>query len=124
MSILKNILSPFFEFKDEQKTELTGEQNSAPAQRKINLPGGEAKARPAPDLRTYNSGIASSTSGNVEVAEYKKHFEDLMEEANSKNPLFQGTDLKEFIDSKVDVAAITDEATRYKTAFNVLKRTG
>nr|MBA2561366.1 hypothetical protein [Chitinophagaceae bacterium] len=39
-------------------------------------------------------------------------------------PVFQGTDFKEFIDSKVDVEAIADEETKYRTAFNVLKRTG
>jgi septal ring factor EnvC (AmiA/AmiB activator) len=38
--------------------------------------------------------------------------------------MFQGTDFKEFIESKSDVEAIADEATRYRTAFNVLKRTG
>ncbi|MEJ7684593.1 MAG: hypothetical protein WKG06_43440 [Segetibacter sp.] len=38
--------------------------------------------------------------------------------------MFQGTDFKEFIDSKTDIDNITDEETKYKTAFNVLKRTG
>jgi septal ring factor EnvC (AmiA/AmiB activator) len=47
-----------------------------------------------------------------------------MEEANANNPMFSGTDFKEFLESTVDIEAITDEATRYKTAFNVLKRTG
>jgi uncharacterized protein YdiU (UPF0061 family) len=66
----------------------------------------------------------SEADTSLQSGEYQKHFENLIEEANAKNPVFQGTDFKEFIDSKIDVEAITDEETRYKTAFNVLKRTG
>ncbi len=73
---------------------------------------------------TESDTAVTSSTGSGATADYHKYFEDLIEEANAKNALFQGTDFKEFIDSKIDVEAIADEATRYKTAFNVLKRTG
>jgi len=58
------------------------------------------------------------------LPEHQKYFEKLIDDANAQNPLFQGTDFKEFVDSKVDINDITDEAIRYRTAFNVLKSTG
>lgn len=128
MSILKNILSPFFEFKDEQKPGPVKESPSQPAERKIE-PGNEGSKVPA-DVTPITTSIPSNAPVNsagasqISTDDYQKHFENLIEEANAKNPLFQGTDLKEFIDSKVDVESIADEGTRYKTAFNVLKRTG
>ena len=33
-------------------------------------------------------------------------------------------DFKEFIDSKVDIDDISDEALKYQTAFNILKKSG
>lgn len=116
MSFLKNIMSPFLEFKGEEKK---------PEGREETL---QNKAAKSYELTTADSdrSIESSPSGSRTTAtsDYHKYFDDLVEQANAKNPLFQGTDFKEFIDSKVDVEAIADEATRYKTAFNVLKRTG
>ena len=52
----------------------------------------------------------------------KQYFERLIDEANVKNPFFQGADFKEFIDSKVDIDDISDEALKYRTAFNILKK--
>lgn len=123
MSILKNILSPFVQFKDEQKTESVKEYKPQPVERKQEPVSTNdntvSTARPSSD-----AAISSTGGQKTSIAEYQKHFEELIEEANAKNPFFQGTDLKEFMDSKVDVEAISDEGTRYKTAFNVLRRTG
>ncbi|HEX8675801.1 MAG TPA: hypothetical protein VF700_01205, partial [Segetibacter sp.] len=73
---------------------------------------------------SYTPSQATSSSNSSASNDYQKYFENLIEEANAKSPMFQGTDFKEFIDSKIDVEAIADEDMRYKTAFNVLKRTG
>lgn len=130
MSFLKNILKPFVEFKpeddnqdpsnesqlqqkDERKEKINSEDNTASAQTNI------ATDAPLPSNEPSQSAGAPASFG-----EYNKYFENLIEDANAKNPIFQGTDFKEFIDSKIDVEAIGDEETRYKTAFNVLKRTG
>lgn len=129
MSLLKNILKPFVEFKpeddnhdpskesklqkDERKENINSEDNTASAETNI--------ATDAPSPSNESSQPASAPAS---FAEYNKYFENLIEDANAKNPLFQGTDFKEFIDSKIDVEAIGDEETRYRTAFNVLKRTG
>jgi hypothetical protein len=115
MSFLKNIMSPFVEFKEEPVSNEGKEKNK---ESKIN---GPANDRPA---SSNVSAPAASSSKQGSRSDYHQYFEDLIDEANAKNPLFQGTDFKEFIDSKIDVEAIADEATRYKTAFNVLKRTG
>lgn len=58
------------------------------------------------------------------MPEHQRYFDKLIDEANATNPIFQGTDFKEFIDSKTDIDNISDEETKYRTAFNVLKRTG
>jgi hypothetical protein len=58
------------------------------------------------------------------MPEHEQYFEKLITEANAKNPLFQGADYKEFIDSKIDIDDIADEAIKYKTAFNILKSSG
>ena len=107
MSFLKNILGAFVEFKEEVKP-LQPQADKAPKP----VTAGSASAGNAADIVTGNS------------SQYDKHFAELIEEANNKNPFFQGTDFKEFIDSKADVEGIADEPTRYRTAFNVLKRAG
>lgn len=115
MSILKYIMRPFVEFKEADQTESVPEKpTSTPAN-----PAGTKPVSPAPAFSPAPGQVNTSR-----LAEYQKHFEQLIDEANAKNSLFQGTDFKEFIDSKIDVEAITDEGMRYKTAFNVLKRTG
>ena len=77
-------------------------------------------------INTPNPVPAYSPGGTLTgpLPEHEQYFEKLINEANIKNPLFQGTDYKEFVDSKVDIDDILDEALRYKTAFNVLKSTG
>jgi cell division protein FtsB len=139
MSLLKQILSPFVEFEDDKKKE----------QVKENIPPvvPDYKAPIPPVVPDYRAPIEENvehpliTSANVKATsqtqttaphsvvstplpEHVQYFEKLIDEANAKNPFFQGTDYKEFIDSKFDIDNIADEATRYKTAFNVLKRTG
>jgi hypothetical protein len=58
------------------------------------------------------------------LPEHEQYFERVIDEANARNPLFQGTDYKEFVDSKLDIDDIQDEAIKYQTAYNVLKSTG
>ncbi len=114
MSLLKNIMRPFIEFSDKEEP---SEEKSA------TVKTGKIEA-PAPSHSASSNAPASFTGGAAAASDYQRHFEELIEEANARDPLFHGTDYKEFIDSKADVEAIADEATRYRTAFNVLKRTG
>ncbi len=131
MSFLKNILKPFVDFNPEEDNEVSAEesklQQKSDIKEKASVPDnaeytntGNNTAAASPAATYQQTGAAKSAPLN----DYHKYFENLIEEANAKNPMFQGTDFKEFIDSKVDVEAITDEGTKYKTAFNVLKRTG
>jgi chromosome segregation ATPase len=128
MSLLKQILSPFVEFEGDKKKEPVKETTppvtpnySAPVEENIEHPliTGTNVTAFSPKPTT----IAGTNITQV-LPEHKQYFEKLIDEANAKNPLFQGTDYKEFIDSKTDIDNITDEETKYKTAFNVLKRTG
>jgi uncharacterized small protein (DUF1192 family) len=128
MSFLKQILKPFVEFNDENKTE--------PPKQDTGQKPGQNKAAPDDNPAipfTTNASINKplkqftplpGTPNSGVFPEHQKHFEKLIENANMNNPLFQGTDYKEFVDSKVDLDAIPDEATKYRTAFNVLKSTG
>lgn len=129
MSLLKQILSPFVEFEDDKKKEPVKETKppvtpnySAPAPVEENvehpLINGINVSSPA-QTQTANPGTVTTA-----LPEHKQYFEKLIDEANAKNPLFQGSDYKEFIDGKMDIDNIADEETRYKTAFNILKRTG
>src|SRR4051794_17049138 len=122
MSFLKNILKPFVEFKEGQGVESVDVDPKPAEKEKVEIKDTVSVTAPAASTQPN-----PSTTSNISAtpgADYLDYFEKLIEEANEKNPLFQGTDFKEFIDSKIDVEAITDERTRYKTAFNVLKRTG
>lgn len=124
MSILKYIMRPFVEFKEET-SQLSKELKTQRIEKKKDLSDPDYLSNPG--TSAINTGAPSYSSlpeKSLELAEYQKYFEDLIEEANAKNAFFQGTDFKEFIDSKIDVEAIVDEETKYKTAFNVLKRTG
>jgi len=69
---------------------------------------------------------AYSPTGTITgpMPEHEQYFEKLIEQANANNPIFKGTDYKEFVDSKVDIDDIADEAIKYKTAFNILKGSG
>lgn len=126
MSIFKYILSPFVEFKPDDNEKAESGVKAQAAKSSQVLP--DVDAIPAISTTTINDSLpapASPVSGTSAIpSDYHQHFEDLITEANLKNPNFQGTDFKEFIDSKFDVEAIADEGTRYKTAFNVLKRAG
>jgi hypothetical protein len=119
MSFLKNILGAFVEFKGEKRNEASAQEsnqeNDVPVVSKVAAGGSVGQ--------TLSDANARSTT-TTPPGQYQKYFEDLIEEANNKNPIFQGTDFKEFIESKGDVEGIADEATKYRTAFNVLKRTG
>ena len=122
MSLLKNILKPFVDFEpddndSEQKSKL---QQKSKSEDKVSTDERSTNNAAA----SYKTSAQTGSSKPADTNDYHTYFENLIEEANAKNPLFQGTDFKEFIDSKIDVEAIADEGTRYKTAFNVLKRTG
>ncbi len=131
MSLLKQILSPFVEFEEDKKKEPIKETKppitpnySAPIQENVEnvehplITGTNVTAFTQPPTTTPRTNITAA------LPEHEQYFEKLIDDANAKNPLFQGTDFKEFIDSKTDIDNITDEETKYKTAFNVLKRTG
>jgi hypothetical protein len=124
MSFLKNILGAFVEFKEEDNAgQSTQRQDNKGSDKSISRV--EATAAPVrSDILINASNTGEVNDKPSSAIQFQKHFEELIEEANNKNPIFQGTDFKEFIDSKSDVEGIADEATRYRTAFNVLKRTG
>jgi len=152
MSFLKQLLTPFVEFDDEgKKTPEKGNQPAAPASKPVPSATPVQAATPLqpatpvapvispavenvqhPLINGSSSVIAAnqtptfSPAGTIAgpLPEHQQYFEKLIDEANAKNPLFQGTDFKEFVDSKIDIDDITDEQIRYKTAFNVLKSTG
>lgn len=131
MSLLKHILSPFVEFEDDkkepQKTATVNQRvdESAP----VNYTTTSNASHPF--ITGANTGSTTPAAATVPkssavqaLPEHEQYFEKLIDEANVTKPLFAGTDYKEFIDSKTDIDNITDEETKYKTAFNVLKRTG
>lgn len=142
MSFLKQLLNPFIEFDEDTKNKASGANApvppTPPVQPSKPLPqatfaapaadevaehpliSGKAAVPAANQIPTYSPG--GTIAGPL--PEHHKYFENLIQEANNKNPLFQGTDFKEFVDSKVDINDITDETVRYKTDFNVLKSTG
>jgi hypothetical protein len=115
MSIFKYILSPFVEFKETDQSNETKQTVNT-----VNTP---------PNNPALSDNVASQPASNpvsnVSPAnDFKAYFENLIEEANQKNPVFAGTDLKEYLDTKIELDTIPDEVTKIKTAFNVLKRTG
>ncbi len=132
MSLLKNILKPFVDFnpEDENETSLKeGKLQQKPVRKEKvsssdNVEDLNAANATIAAPSSYKTSHATGSSKSGAINDYHQYFENLVEEANAKNPMFQGTDFKEFIDSKIDVEAIADEGARYKTAFNVLKRTG
>lgn len=141
MSFLKQLLNPFIEFDAAKKEEAPQKAASSPAPpppppQAAPVPAGA----PAPDEPAHHpliDGDKSATAASPQLPtfspsgtlreplpEHVQYFEKLIDDANSTHPFFQGTDYKEFVDSKIDIDDIQDEALKYKTAFNVLKSTG
>lgn len=127
MSLLKQILSPFIEFEDDKKKEPVTENKPTPVpQYKPVVEDNEEHPLITEGMATSSPQSLGTTQSNVStpLPEHQQYFEKLIDQSNATNPLFQGSDYKEFTDSKMDIDNITDEETRYKTAFNILKRTG
>jgi hypothetical protein len=144
MSFLKQLLTPFVAFDEEEKKAPPVQPAAKPASAPPSPVKPAAAPVPAPvvDVEAHhplidggNSGANTaaqtqmpvySPGGTITVAlpEHEQYFEKLIADANINNPMFQGTDFKEFVDSKVDIDDITDETIKYRTAFNVLKSTG
>lgn len=125
MSFLKQLLSPFVEFKDQAKEEV-------PIDKPYVAPVPSAQPTPAADHPLFTATQlseapvqpAARSSMTAPLPEHRQYFEKLIDDANTKNPLFAGPDYKEFIDSKMNIDNIADEETKYKTAFNILKKSG
>jgi hypothetical protein len=115
MSIFKYILSPFVEFKETDQSNETKQTVNT-----VNTPPNN----PALSDNVASQPVSNPVSNVSPANDFKAYFENLIEDANQKNPLFAGTDLKEYLDTKVELDTIPDEVTKIKTAFNVLKRTG
>ncbi len=136
MSFLKQLLKPFVEFDAETQQEL---------KKDIPAPAAASPAKPAPipaasptqethhpvvkdsqKVSSVDQTPVYSPGGTITgpLPEHQEYFEKLVEEANLRNLLFNGADFKEFVDSKLDIDDIADEALKYKTAFNILKGSG
>jgi len=145
MSFLKQLLTPFVEFEEDKKKQpAKGNQPAAapvpPATPVTSAVSPVTSSVPPADVNAQHplingSATVANTPNQVPtyapggtlsgpLPEHEQYFERLIDEANAKNPLFQGTDYKEFVDSKVDIDDIQDEALKYRTAYNVLKSTG
>jgi len=137
MSFIKQLLKPFVEF-DEQKEMPPAKENKPaavatppnsvapvipPANENAAHPLVTGMSTPVPVV-TPASKYFPTGSPSGPLPEHVQYFERLIEDANAKNPLFQGPDYKEFIDSKLDIDDISDEGLKYKTAFNILKSAG
>jgi hypothetical protein len=148
MSFLKQLLTPFVEFDEEQKKEQAKNNKAGPnssvaptVPAASTPPVTPVKAAPnAVDPNAQHPLITSTPANAISanqvpmygpggtiagpLPEHAQYFEKLIDNANLTNPVFQGTDYKEFVDSKVDIDDILDEAIKYRTAYNVLKSTG
>ena len=133
MSFLKQLLTPFVEFDADKKKEEAKQNKPAPtpSAQGIQQSADEKTEHPlitksSPASNTPDQIPTYSPAGTIAgpLPEHEQYFEKLIDEANITNPFFQGTDFKEFVDSKVDIDDITDENIKYRTAFNVLKSTG
>lgn len=131
MSFLKQLLTPFVEFEEDKKepTVLTKQPQAAAPGKTITPPPADVNVQ-HPLVNDHNivddQTPSYSPGGTIAkpLPEHQQYFEKLINDANLNSPIFQGTDFKEFVDSKVDIDDITDESLKYKTAFNVLKSTG
>jgi len=148
MSFLKQLLTPFVEFEDKENKEPPKQNKatsipaatpksplttSAPTITPPAPPADENVQHPlvtgnnSPVINSNPTQIPTYSAGGTiagPLPEHEQYFNRLIDEANAKNPLFQGTDYKEFVDSKVDIDDIQDEAIKYRTAYNILKSTG
>lgn len=163
MSFLKQLLTPFVDFSEDEKKKAAANQppgkKQAAGQQSVGVPqqgnnqnqtsDQTGQPGPSPTISAGNqqpaepvehplvTGSTGPTQALKQVPvygqdgtitgpmpEHEQYFEKLIAEANARNPLFQGTDYKEFIDNKIDIDDIADEAIRYKTAFNILKSSG
>lgn len=132
MSFLKQLLTPFVEFDEDKKKELAKQNNPTTSSLPpVSQTASHVNEHVQHPLINSNAGTIEQTptyspEGTIAgpLPEHEQYFEKLIDEANLKNPLFQGTDYKEFVDSKTDIDDITDENIKYRTAFNVLKSTG
>ena len=136
MSFLKQLLTPFVEFDEDKKKQPPKPDNGPkkPATPNVPVTPQPVDENPEHPLITGNKNAVDtvdqtptySPGGTIAgpLPEHEKYFERLIDEANAKNPLFQGTDFKEFVDSKIDIDDIQDENIKYRTAYNVLKSTG
>ncbi|MGY2134929.1 hypothetical protein ACW9KT_22045 [Hymenobacter sp. HD11105] len=145
MSFLKQLLTPFVEFENDsqQGPAKPNPPVTAPASPVVTaptpdffptpaLPAAPENAQhplingPAPPSAIPDHVPTYSAGGTITepLPEHEEYFERLIEEANVRNPLFQGPDYKEFVDSKLDIDDIQDEALKYQTAYNVLKSSG
>jgi hypothetical protein len=149
MSFLKQLLTPFVEFDEDAKKKEAAKgnppavtpSNVAPPATTSTQPvatpiqpavsADEPAHHPLIDgenklTNTFNQLPTYSPSGTISkpLPEHQQYFEKLVDDANRINPLFQGADYKEFVDSKLDIDDIQDEELKYKTAFNVLKNSG
>ncbi|HTE32868.1 MAG TPA: hypothetical protein VK666_20945 [Chryseolinea sp.] len=133
MSFLKQLLSPFVEF-DEKKKDVAKSSQPPPPPTTLSKPSIPATDQQPhhPLIDDSNAAINTSQTPTYSpggtlagpLPEHEKYFERLIDEANAKNPFFQGNDFKEFVDSKLDIDDITDEALKYQTAFNIFKNSG
>ncbi|NTS41886.1 hypothetical protein HRG84_13300 [Flavisolibacter sp. BT320] len=146
MSFLKQLLNPFIEFDADKKgaaqqpsplqpaPKAPAAPTPAPQKTAAQAPPPPPPAGPAhhPLITDKATAVAAtqvptySPSGTLiePLPEHVQYFEKLIDEANRTNPYFQGIDYKEFVDSKVDIDDIQDEALKYRTAYNVFKSTG
>lgn len=142
MSFLKQLISPFIEF-DGDGNKAQPEENKTVGPNKLAPINSTSAATAPPQMPAVNvqhplingpTNIATAPnqvptyapSGSIagSLPEHEKYFEKLIDQANATDPIFQGTDFKEFVESKLDIDDIQDEAIKYRTAFNVLKSTG
>lgn len=141
MSFLKQLLNPFIEFDEDKKNQAAQQVQPTPsaAPRTIVVtpaPAAAPQQEPQPVHPLINEPAATaaaasqvptySVTGTLTepLPEHVAYFEKLIDEANRTNPIFQGPDYKEFVDSKLDIDDIADESLKYRTAYNVLKSTG
>lgn len=133
MSFLKQLLTPFVEFDEDKKKEQAKPGNPAASPSAPTKPSPSEEETRHPLITGSGSGAnrpdqipTYSPEGTIAgpLPEHVQYFEKLIDEANVNNPIFQGTDFREFVESKVDIDDISDENIRYRTAFNVLKSTG